>query len=115
MTISANLSRPLKFPNSLLVKLHAHGAPESSHEVLLGGPMARFHQDLADRARRDPNFHYYYVTARQMYNLAKAAEEGWSGTVAGALDYHVVWGPLMPMIGFHSDGSSLSPARRRSG
>ena len=78
-------------PDWFFVKLHAHGAPESSHEVLLGEPMVRFHQDLADRARRDPDFHYHYVTAREMYNLVKAAEEGWSGTVAEALDYHLVW------------------------
>ena len=62
-----------------------------SHEALLGEPMVRFHRDLADRARRDPSFHYHYVTAREMYNLVKAAEEGWKGTVADALDYHLVW------------------------
>jgi len=26
-----------------------------------------------------------------MYNLVKAAEDGWSGTVADALNYRVVW------------------------
>ena len=26
-----------------------------------------------------------------MYNLVKAAEEGWQGSVADALDYHLVW------------------------
>ena len=78
-------------PDWFFVKLHAHGAPEISHEVLLGEPMVRFHRDLADRARRDSSFHYHYVTAREMYNLVKAAEEGWQGTVAEALDYHLVW------------------------
>jgi hypothetical protein len=78
-------------PDWFFVKLHAHGAPEISHEVLLGEPMLKFHQDLADRARRDPNFHYHYVTAREMYNLVKAAENGWRGTVADALDHHLVW------------------------
>ena len=83
-------------PDWFFVKLHAHGAPESSQGVLLGEPMERFHQDLADRARRDPNFHYHYVTAREMYNLVKAAEEGWSGAVAEALDYHLVWERALP-------------------
>jgi hypothetical protein len=26
-----------------------------------------------------------------MYNLVKAAEEGWKGSVADALDYHLMW------------------------
>src|SRR5262249_20709621 len=72
------------------LKLHAHGAHEFHHEALLGEPMVRFHQDLADRARCDPHFHYHYVTAREMYNLVKAAEDGWTGTVVEALDYRLV-------------------------
>jgi hypothetical protein len=30
------------------------------------------------------------VTAREMYNLARAAEAGWEGTVAGARDYELL-------------------------
>ena len=65
----------------------AHGAPEDAHDVLLGEPMIRFHEGLAERGRANPGFHYHYVTAREMYNLAKAAEAGYQGPVAGALDY----------------------------
>jgi hypothetical protein len=78
-------------PDWFFVKLHAHGAHETSHEVLLGKPMVQFHRDLAERARRDPDFQYHYVTAREMYNLVKAAEDDWDGTVAAALDYRLVW------------------------
>ena len=78
-------------PDWFFVKLYSHGAPERQQQVLLGEPMVRFHQHLADRARHDPNFHYHYVTAREMYNLVKAAEDGWSGTVAEAVDYRLVW------------------------
>ena len=57
----------------------------------------RVPRDLAHRARAMPDFHYHYVTAREMYNLVKAAEAGWSGTVAEALDYHLIWdGMLAP-------------------
>ncbi len=80
-------------PDWFFVKLHVHGAEDCFREVLLGEPMVKFHQDLADRARRDPNFYYHYVTAREMYNLVKAAEEGWTGTVSEVLDYHLVWDP----------------------
>jgi hypothetical protein len=78
-------------PDWFFVKLYAHGAEEQSHEVLLGEPMRRFHEALAERARDNPRFHYHYVTAREMYNLIKAAEAGWKGTVADALDHELVW------------------------
>ena len=78
-------------PDWFFVKLHAHGAYAYGREAVLGEAMVQFHRDLADRARRDSSFQYHYVTAREMYNLAKAAEEGWQGTVAEALDYHLVW------------------------
>jgi len=83
-------------PDWYFVKLHAHGGWEGSYDVLLGEPMVQFHRDLADRARSDPQFYYHYVTAREMYNLVKAAEDGWSGTVAEALDYHLVWERSLP-------------------
>ncbi len=77
-------------PDWFFVKLHAHGAAEESHEALLGEPMVLFHEALARRARRDRHFHFHYVTAREMYNLARAAEAGWKGPVAGALDFELV-------------------------
>ncbi len=77
-------------PDWVFVKLHAHGAPEDAHDTLLGPPMVRFHEELAERAARDPQFHYHYVTAREMYNLAKAAEAGFKGPVAEARDFEIV-------------------------
>src|SRR5262249_54105197 len=77
-------------PDWFFVKLHAHGAPEDAHEVLLGEPMRRFHEALAERAGENPRFHSHYVTAREMYNLAKAAEAGFKGPVSQALDFLIV-------------------------
>lgn len=77
-------------PDWFFVKLHMHGAVEEAHEVLLGEPMVRFHQDLAQRARDNRRFHYHYITAREMVNLVKAAEAGWQGDVAGARDSWLV-------------------------
>jgi hypothetical protein len=82
-----------KRPDWFFVKLHTHGAPESNQRVLLGPPMTDFHRELARRAGADPAFHFHYVTAREMYNLARAAEAGWQGTVDGARDYELVWDP----------------------
>ncbi len=77
-------------PDWYFVKLHAHGASEDAHEALLGESMVRFHEGLAERARREPTFHYHYVTAREMVNLARAAEAGFAGPVAEALDFEIV-------------------------
>jgi hypothetical protein len=76
-------------PDWFFVKLHTHGGAEENHEVLLGESMVQFHEELARRARDNPHFHYHYVTAREMYNLIKAAESGWRGSVADALDFEL--------------------------
>ena len=77
-------------PDWFFVKLHTHGATESNQAVLLGQPMVDFHAGLRHRAAEDANFHYHYVTAREMYNLVKAAESGWTGSVADARDFELV-------------------------
>jgi hypothetical protein len=78
-------------PDWFFVKLHTHGAPEANQRVLLGEAMLGFHRALARRAEEDPTFHFHYVTAREMYNLAKAAEASWTGTVLEARDYELLW------------------------
>jgi hypothetical protein len=88
--IKARVQVPTR-PDWYFVKLHCHGAPEDAHEALLGRPMVAFHEALARYAADNPWFHYHYVTAREMYNLARAAEAGWTGSVAGALDYELIW------------------------
>lgn len=74
-------------PGWLFIKLHTHGAKESNRRVLLGEPMIEFHRSLARRAEQDPGFRYHYVTAREMYGLAKAAESGFSGPIRAAMDF----------------------------
>jgi hypothetical protein len=76
-------------PDWVFVKLHTHGATEGNQPVLLGDAMVQFHRALGQRRADNPNFRFHYVTAREMYNLAKAAEAGWDGTVAAALDFAV--------------------------
>jgi predicted ATP-grasp superfamily ATP-dependent carboligase len=78
-------------PDWVFVKLHTHGAPEENQGVLLGEPMVRLHETLARYAAEDATFHFHYVTAREMYNLARAAEAGWQGSVADARDFELVW------------------------
>jgi hypothetical protein len=62
-------------PNWYFVKLHTHGANEPNQDMLLGEPMVRFHEALRERANRDAHFRFHYVTAREMANIALAAEQ----------------------------------------
>jgi len=77
-------------PDGVFIKLHTHGAKPDNRRVLLGETMLRFHQDLAARAASDPNFHVHYVTAREMYNLAKAAEAGSELSIRDAVNFAVL-------------------------
>lgn len=77
-------------PDWFFVKLHAHGGPEDDHQTLLGDPMVRFHEDLAKLARDNPKIHFHYVAAREMVNLIKAAQAGFKGPVADALNWELV-------------------------
>jgi hypothetical protein len=86
--IKARICVPQR-PDWLFVKLHTHGATESNQQVLLGEPMVHFHEALAHRSANNPNFHLHYVTAREMYNLARAAEAGWTRAVADARDFEL--------------------------
>jgi hypothetical protein len=43
-----------------------------------------------ERLAREPNFSFHYVTARELYNLVKAAEAGWTGTVSEARDFALI-------------------------
>lgn len=88
--LSAHVQVPTR-PDWFFVKLHTHGACENNMPVLLGEPMARFHEELREWTADDPAFHFHYVTAREMYNLVRAAEAGWKGPVADALDFELVW------------------------
>lgn len=83
-------------PDWYFVKLHTHGAAEYNSQVLLGEPMIQFHKALAQRRQEDPAFHYHYVTAREMYNLVRAAEAGWTGSIAEARNWQLIWKDCRP-------------------
>jgi hypothetical protein len=58
------------------IKLHTHGAQEANASMFLDGPMREFHQALSRYAAAHEGFHYYYVTAFEMAQLVKQAEQG---------------------------------------
>ncbi len=94
-------------PDWYFVKLHTHGTQGPIRDVLLGDPTVQFHQALAERMASDPLFHVHYVTAREMYNLARAAETGFAGTVAEARDFELL--PISSSIPSLSIPKEASP------
>jgi hypothetical protein len=76
-------------PEWTFVKIHGHGAPEKNARVMLGEAMARMHEALASLRLRD-GWHVHYVTAREMYNVARAAMNGLRGSPAQYFDYEIV-------------------------
>jgi hypothetical protein len=102
-------------PDWYFVKLHTHGANEGNMPALLGEPAVTFHRDLARLAEGDPHFHYHYVTAREMYNLARAAEDGWRGTVADARDYALEWNGMPSGTTGGEANATAPPSQRLSG
>ncbi len=87
--IKASVQVPTR-PDWYFVKLHTHGAPEANRKILLGEAICKFHTALAARAMFDSHFYFHYVTAREMYNLARAAEDGYKGPVDQARDYELI-------------------------
>jgi hypothetical protein len=75
-------------PEWTFVKVHAHGAPEKNARVLLGEAMDGLHRALADLSER-ASWRLHYVTAREMYNVARAAMDGRTGSPAAYFDYEV--------------------------
>ncbi len=73
-------------PEWVFVKVHTHGAPEKQGRSLLGEGGRALHEALAqynDGAR----WSLHYVTAREMYNVARAAMDGKAGNPADYFDY----------------------------
>jgi hypothetical protein len=77
-------------PNWVFVKLHTHGVNEPNQDVLLGEPMVRFHELLQERAAQNPLFRFHYVTAREMANIALAADQGSEMTIQEARSFRYI-------------------------
>jgi hypothetical protein len=76
-------------PEWVFVKIHTHGSQEPDAEVLLGAPMDRAFTELETRYNDGVDWRLHYVSAREMYNIAKAAEAGLDGDPSQYRD-HVV-------------------------
>ena len=83
-------------PDWIFVKVHTHGCQEKNFKALLGSPAAQMHQHLQKKYNDGVNFMLHYVTAREVFNLIKAAEAGQTGDPNQYRDYVL---PPPPMLG----------------
>jgi hypothetical protein len=75
-------------PEWTFVKVHTHGATDRNARVLLGEPMAALHGAIGEMQSRD-GWRVHYVSAREMYNVARAAMDGKAGDPSECVDYEV--------------------------
>jgi hypothetical protein len=79
-------------PEWVFVKVHTHGAIENTARELLGDGGRALHMALAEHRKRGWTLHY--VTARELYNVARAAMDGKTGDPGAYFDYIVKPPPI---------------------
>ena len=63
----------------IFIKAHCHGTQEPDHGALLGKKADNMYSYLEKKYNDGIKFKLHYVTARECYNIVKAAESGESG------------------------------------
>lgn len=76
-------------PEWVFVKVHTHGAPERETDTLLGPAADAMFRDLETRYNDGRRHVLHYVTARELYNIVKAAEAGLGGDPGRYRDFRI--------------------------
>lgn len=74
-------------PEWLFIKLHTHGAMKQNFEHNFGKMADNFFTEIEKKYNNPEDGYLHYVTAREMFNIIKAAEAGVSGNPANYRDY----------------------------
>jgi hypothetical protein len=74
-------------PDWIFVKVHTHGTQERDMDTLLGKPMDAAFSYLEQRYNDGKEWKLHYVSARETYNIIKAAEAGLGGDPGAHRDY----------------------------
>ena len=75
-------------PNWVIVLPHAHSAPGQYRNALMSGAMQNLWSSL-ERSCRDSRTRLHYVTARETYNIVRAAESGCTGNPNDYRDFEI--------------------------
>lgn len=76
-------------PDWIFVKVSCHGAQNEDFDSLLGEAAEKIHSYLETQYKENENYCLHYVTARECYNIIKAAEAGEEGDPDQYKDYVV--------------------------
>jgi len=76
-------------PEWLFVKLHTHGAIEKDFDGLFGKRARALHDLLATQYNDGRRYRLHYVTAREAFNIARAAEAGAAGDPSAYRDFEI--------------------------
>ena len=74
-------------PEWVFVKVHTHGTQERDMDTLLGDAMHAMHDHLERSYNDGSRYVLHYVSAREAYNIIKAAEAGEQGDPGRYRDY----------------------------
>jgi hypothetical protein len=76
-------------PEWTFVKVHTHGTQECDMDTLLGEPMDQAYTYMESRYNDGTHWKLHYVSAREMYNIVKAAEAGCQGDPGDHRNYEI--------------------------
>ena len=76
-----------KQPQWIFIKIHTHGTQERDIDTVLGPASDEMHSYLEKKYNDGKKYVLHYVTAREMYNIVKAAENGKKGNPNLYRDY----------------------------
>jgi len=74
-------------PEWCFVKIHTHGAQEEAMDTLLGQAVDDMYSYLEQNYNDGSHYVLHYVTAREMFNIVKAAEDGHTGNPNAYRDF----------------------------
>lgn len=77
-------------PEWIFIKLFSHGGPTYNAEILLGDPMLKFFDELREFLDYHPSIKLHFVTAREMANIVKAAEDNQPGDPEEYRNYKLI-------------------------
>jgi hypothetical protein len=86
-------------PDWVFVKLYTHGCKEANWSALFGPAMESLHRCLCRRYNDGRPYRLHYVTAREMYNIIKAAEHGLTGDPGEYRDFVVMPPAVVAQVG----------------
>jgi hypothetical protein len=89
-------------PEWVFIKVHTHGTQDRDMDALLGPSVGRMFDYLEQQYNDGERYRLHYVTAREMYNIARAAEAGKTDDPGRHRDF------IVPRPGYKPNGIAVS-------